>query len=261
MWPSISIGSMELPSFIVLYALAFATAAILAGRGLAAAGFPKRVFPGLLAAAIIFGMIGGKTYFIFSSWDLFVLNPIELLFSASGSGWYGGFTFGMSAILVCLVKMKQPVLKAMDIIAPAAAVGQVLGRLGCFLSGCCYGKPSNLPWAVTFPNTIYPPQVRVHPTQVYEMAVYAAVALFLSRRSGTGVPGSGRRAGTYLVLSCSGRFFIEFLRPNLVIMGHLTAPQLFSIVGILVGIALAARGTRTAVSPAPFAARVRVKTG
>src|SRR4029453_7156392 len=111
---------------------------------------------------------------------------LSLLLSRGGLSWFGGFIGGVGAGLWAPHKRRIPIIAALAAASPALAVGHAIGRIGCFLVGDDYGRPSNLPWAVAFPRGLPPTTARVHPTQLYEAALLIPVAwmLFRWRRGG-----------------------------------------------------------------------------
>jgi len=123
---------------------------------------------------------------------------------------------------------------------PALAVGQMLGRIGCFLVGDDYGHPTSLPWGVAFPQGLPPTTERVHPTQIYEAIFLAFFAwvLILWRRRGL----SDRTVlGRYFVGVGAFRFALEFVRVNTRVLGPLTVAHLFSLAVVALGAVLLAR--------------------
>ena len=116
-----------------------------------------------------------------------------------------------------------------------------IGRLGCFLAGDgTYGRPTDLPWGMAFPNGVVPTDVPVHPTPLYEAAaavLMVAVLLPIGRRWAP-----TRVFGAYLVLSGLARLAVEFVRVNDPVLAGLTQPQLWALGSIAVGGALIARG-------------------
>ena len=122
---------------------------------------------------------------------------------------------------------------------PALAIGQMLGRIGCFLVGDDYGRPSDLPWAVGFPRGLppTPPGVRVHPTQLYECAALLLVAWLLIRWRRQGTP-DAIVVGRYLVMAGLIRFAIEFIRVNVRIVGPFTLAGLVSLALAIAGVVI-----------------------
>ena len=225
------IGDFEITSFGVLVAVAAFVGIWLFGRELKRSGLPD---DGVDAAAVgvIGGLIGAKLL-----WTLEFSReaPItDLLFSRGGLSWFGGLTGGIGTGLWMLRRRGVPVVAALAAATPALAVGHAIGRVGCFMVGDDYGRPSNLPWAVAFPKGLPPTSVPVHPTQIYEAVALAGVAWALIRWRRAGVADRIVLA-RYLVLAGSIRFAIEFIRVNLRIVGPLTLAQLIALSLIVAG--------------------------
>ena len=126
-------------------------------------------------------------------------------------------------------------MKVLSAAAPALALGQAVGRIGCFLVGDDYGRPTSLPWGIAFPQGLPPTTARVHPTQLYEFTLLLAIAAVLVwlRRRGTA---DRTVVAWYLVLAGGMRFLIEIVRVNQVVFAGMTTAQLFSVALVLVGV-------------------------
>jgi phosphatidylglycerol:prolipoprotein diacylglycerol transferase len=148
-----------------------------------------------------------------------------------------------------LRRQHVPLVPAIAAATPALAMGHAIGRLGCFFVGDDYGRPSNLPWAVAFPQGLPPTEVRVHPTQLYEAAALLVVAWLLIRWRKHGTP-DAVVVGRYLVLAGSIRFAIEFIRVNVRVIGPLTLAHLISLALVAVGVLMLLTASR---SPAQHA--------
>jgi phosphatidylglycerol---prolipoprotein diacylglyceryl transferase len=168
---------------------------------------------------IIAALVGAKallflldiSYFT-SSWD----NFTTLL--RSGGVFYGGL---IAAVLVCIHQLRKhrlPLWTSGDLFAPGIALGYMVGRLGCLLAGCCYGRPTDVGWAITFTdpaanlNVGTPLNVPLHPTQIYESLAGLVIflALLAFERRGRTFP--GRTFWTFVLLYSISRFVIEFYR-------------------------------------------------
>jgi phosphatidylglycerol:prolipoprotein diacylglycerol transferase len=178
---------------------------------------------------------GSKIYHFFEIWDEVILNPAENLFSISGWGWYGGFIFGTISIVLLLRFKKLPILGTFDIIAPVIPLGQAIGRVGCFLSGCCHGIPSKVPWAVSFPYGQFPTYVKVHPTQLYETLIYLSIFILLWSVRKKELE-RGLKFSLYLISAGLGRFMVEFYRLNSQVLFRLTVPQIIAMMSITIGV-------------------------
>jgi phosphatidylglycerol---prolipoprotein diacylglyceryl transferase len=225
------IGSFEVTSFGVLVAVAALVGIWLFGRELARSGLPHDAVDGAVAG-VIGGLAGAKLL-----WTIEFMGgePVtNLLFSRGGLSWFGGMGGGLAAGLWMLRRRRVPIVRALSAATPALAAGHAIGRLGCFFVGDDYGRPSNLPWALPFPQGLPPTQVPVHPTQLYESIALAVLALALIRWRRNHVP-DHVVLGRYFVLAGSTRFAIEFIRVNARLLGPLTLAHLISLAVVSIG--------------------------
>jgi phosphatidylglycerol---prolipoprotein diacylglyceryl transferase len=219
------IGEFEVTSFGVLLGVAALVGIWLFGRELARSGLPPDA-SNAAVAGIFGGLLGAKLV-----WTVeFMGNaPVaDLLFSRGGLSWFGGLLGGVGAGLWMLRRYRVPLVRGLAAATPALAVGHAIGRIGCFLVGDDYGRPTDLPWGVAFPMGLPPTDVRAHPTQLYEAIALAGVAWMLIRWRRAGVP-DRVVLGRYLVLAGSIRFAIEFIRINLRVLGPFTLAHLISL--------------------------------
>lgn len=240
MYPEISLYSFKIDTYVSMYFVAIITASVLLGLELGRNHYSTRSCSVLIFTALVAGFVGSKIYYVFQEWDQFIQNPWRICFAIAGSGWYGGFVLGFCMVAMVLKVEKLPVLKTLDIMVPIVPLAEALGRLGCFFVGCCHGKPSHVPWAVAFPNGLFPPNVKVHPTQLYESILSLGIFLLLWRLRKAEIR-SGTKIGLYLVLAGLVRFIIEFYRLEPKVLFELTAPQIFALLGIVLGIYLTSR--------------------
>jgi len=204
----------------------------------------------LVLAAGLGGLLGARLY-----WLAEHAGEASLLDSFSGAGftWYGGVLGGAAAVLLVARVRGVPLTALLGASAPALALGYAVGRIACQLAGDgTYGVPSDLPWAMSYPNGEVPTTERVHPTPVYETLASLLTFWLLWRLRHRWEP--PRLFGAYLVLAGAERFLVEFIRRNDEILVGLTQPQLFAIAMLAAGvtvIAWPARAVRaTGVSPA-----------
>jgi len=232
MYPVIlRIGTFEITSFGVMAGLGILVGWWIFSRELARSGLPEEAGNAAVAGAIG-GLIGAKL--LWTAEHLGEDAFFSLLFSRGGLSWFGGFVGGIGTGLVVMRRHRWPVIATLAAATPALAVGHAIGRVGCFLVGDDYGRPSNLPWAVAFPQGLPPTVVRVHPTQLYEAAGLLLLAWLLIR---------WRRArvadvsvlGRYLVLSGALRFAIEFIRINERVVFGMSLAQLVAAAVIVAG--------------------------
>jgi phosphatidylglycerol:prolipoprotein diacylglycerol transferase len=162
----------------------------------------------------------------------------NLLFSRGGMSWFGGLIGGVGAGMWWLHRRAIPIMAGLAAAAPGLAIGHAIGRIGCFLVGDDYGRPTELPWGVAFPKGLPPTDIPVHPTQLYEMALLLPIA---SARSFAGGGPASRTAWCSGDIWCSrgvARFGIEFIRVNEPVAGPFTLAQLISAGVTIAGIAL-----------------------
>jgi phosphatidylglycerol---prolipoprotein diacylglyceryl transferase len=170
----IQIGTFYIPTYGVLLATAYLVAIWLLRRKARAAGLPdQKVFDFsiyLLAAAIL----GAKLMLAVVDFKDYIQNPSDALeILRSGGVFYGGLIAATGVGLWYLRKHRLPLWQLADMAAPSIALGEAIGRWGCFAAGCCYGKPTDVPWAVTFTDPFAheavgtPLNVPLHPTQIY----------------------------------------------------------------------------------------------
>jgi phosphatidylglycerol---prolipoprotein diacylglyceryl transferase len=168
---------------------------------------------------IISALIGAKLLLLVTDFKAFTSNPRELLTLArSGGVFYGGLILAVSVALVYIRRIGLPLWTTCDVFAPGIALGHVVGRFGCLFAGCCYGKPTTLPWGITFTdpfaaaNVGTPLGVPLHPTQLYEAGAEALILGVLLLTEKRGKPYPGRTFWFYMLLYAVSRFVIEFFR-------------------------------------------------
>ncbi|MEP6915064.1 MAG: prolipoprotein diacylglyceryl transferase family protein [Acidobacteriota bacterium] len=239
------IGGFEITSFGAMVALGALAGLWLFQRELRRSGLPEQAADAAVAG-LIGGLAGAKLLWVA---EHFGEEPFtSLLLSRGGLSWFGGFVGGIGVGLGMMRYRRWPMMPLLAAATPALAIGHAVGRLGCFLVGDDYGRPSSLPWAVAFPNGLPPTTSPVHPTQLYEAAALVPIAWLLLRWR---AQGRSDRAviGLYLVLTAAVRFAIEIIRINQRVALGLTVAQWVSIVLIPIGVLLLATGDRTSTAP------------
>jgi len=194
----------------------------------------------IVAVTLVVGIIGAKLWHVLDTPIEFRYLGWSVLWQTDGFAWFGGLLFGIGALLFQGWRAKIGMLRILDLAAPAAAIGQGIGRIGCFLSGDgCYGIATKLPWGMSFPNGIVPTPlgVRVQPTPLYEFAAYLLIGSWLWWRLGK-QNRIGAIVGQYLLLCGIARFLVEFIRLNPKVLWGLTNAQLASAGSVLAGIIL-----------------------
>ncbi len=187
---------------------------------------------------IISALIGAKLMLLLVDFQYFRANPGELLSLArSGGVFYGGLVFAVIVSIWHIRRHGLPLWTTMDVFAPGIALGHVVGRLGCLMAGCCYGKPTDLPWAITFTDPVAaanvgtPLNIPLHPTQLYEAGAELLILGLLLAAERRGRPFPGRTFWGYMLAYAVSRFIIEFYRgdPRGAILDMSTS-QFFSLV-------------------------------
>ncbi|UCF30101.1 MAG: prolipoprotein diacylglyceryl transferase [bacterium] len=212
------IGGFTLHTYGVLVALG-----ILAGVALSEhlnrrqGGEPGR-FVDISFILVLSGLIGARLFFVLVNLDYYLDDPVEIFMVWQGGlVFFGGLVGGLLGLLAAIRLYRLPLWHTMDIAAPGLALGHTLGRLGCFSAGCCYGRPTGLPWAVTFtdPRCLATDvlDTPVHPTQLYSAVFLAVLVIFLVWRSGR-KRFPGEVAALYVGLYSSFRFGVEFYRAD-----------------------------------------------
>lgn len=231
------IGNFEVTTFGVMVAIG-----AMAGLWLFRRELARRQLPDAAADAAIAGLLGGLlgAKLLYVAEHLSTDSAWSLLTDRGGMSWFGGFAGGVGAGLVMMVVKKWPIVAVLSAATPALALGHLLGRIGCFLVGDDYGRPTSLPWGVAFPEGLPPIDVPVHPTQLYEAAFLAPVTWLLIHWRKQGVPDLAV-VGRYLLLTSGFRFALEFLRVNERVLGPLTVAHLFAAAIAAIGVLLMIR--------------------
>jgi phosphatidylglycerol---prolipoprotein diacylglyceryl transferase len=240
------IGSFPVNTYGVFLAIAFLCAIFVTVRLAARDGLPKEKIYDLCLWLLLSSLIGSKFLMFFTEPE-YRQNP-KLLFSLdflrSGGVFYGGLIGAVLAGVFLMRRWKLPWWKTADACAPGIALGNFFGRQGCFSAGCCWGKPTTLPWGVQFTEagheiTGVPTGVHLHPTQLYESFVMLAVFFFLlwlHKKKKF----NGQVILAYVVIYATVRFLIEFVRddPRGDIWGltTLTGLSTSQLIGLVVGV-------------------------
>ena len=195
---------------------------------------------------IISALVGAKLLLLVVDFDTFSRNPRELLtLLRSGGVFYGGLIAAVAVAMWYMRRHRLPVWSVSDAFAPGIALGHVIGRMGCFFAGCCFGKATDVPWAVTFTNEYAaqnvgtPLTVPIHPTQLYEAGAELIILglLLVLERKGRGFP--GRTFWSYMLFYGVTRFIIEFYRGDpRGMVGALSTSQFVSVILVPVSIVM-----------------------
>jgi phosphatidylglycerol:prolipoprotein diacylglycerol transferase len=188
---------------------------------------------------IVGALVGAKLMLVVVDFDEFRRSPADLLSLARSAGvFYGGLLVAVGVAFWYIARHGLPFWTTCDVFAPGIALGHVTGRLGCFAAGCCYGKPTTLPWGVTFTNPLAaanvgtPLGMALHPTQLYEAGAELLILVFLLTTERRGSRFAGRTFWTYLFLYAASRYVIEIYRgdPRGVVFGVMSTSQFISVI-------------------------------
>ncbi len=222
MYPELfRIGNFPINTYGVLLAIGLLLALFVAARLGARDGLPRERIYDLGLWTIIGGLVGSKILMLFTEEGV---NFFSLDFLRSGGVFYGGFLGGFFTLVFLIRFYKLSFWKVADAFAPGLALGQFFGRQGCFSAGCCWGKPTGLPWGVHFTelgheNTGVPiydsagGALHLHPTQLYEsfaMLAVFGILVYLHKRKRF----DGQILIAYGIIYSIVRFTIEFLRDD-----------------------------------------------
>ncbi len=258
------LGGEAVTSFGVMMLLAFVVAGLVLRAELVRMGQVAERAWDLLFAAVIGGIVGARLYYVLLNFPRLVEDPLGMLLSRGGMVWYGGFFLATALVVHRSRKLRMPLGKTADAVAPALALSYGVGRIGCFLVGDDYGRPTDSWVGIAFPNGLPPTRadvmaeyfgmtvdpvlvekygevLPVHPTQLYETGISTLIfALLWSIRR------HRRRPGwlfmLWLALAGAERFFVEIFRAkDDRFFGFLTLAQVFSLGLVALGIAFAFR--------------------
>jgi phosphatidylglycerol---prolipoprotein diacylglyceryl transferase len=241
MIPFLHIGPLSIPTFGLMVATGLLCAAYILQadfnrRKIAADAFM------IIGVAGLAGIAGARLYHVLESPAEFFANPWPYIFSREGFAWFGGFLGGFTALVILAKKAKIPLLLFLDACSPAGAAGYAIGRIGCFLSGDGdYGRPTNLPWGMSFPNGIVPTTERVHPTPLYEFVAWMAIAALLWKLGNKALKEkwpNGEIFCGYLLLTGIARFLVEIIRINPRSFFGMSNAQAASVVSVILSVVL-----------------------
>jgi phosphatidylglycerol---prolipoprotein diacylglyceryl transferase len=271
----LKLGPLTIYSYGLMMALSFLAADLVIAAECRRRGITPDYATSVVVWGAVAGIVGARVYDVIDNFPFYMRDPWSMVFSGSGFVWYGGLIGGILTIYLVARHYRVAFLVTADMCAPALAVGQALGRVGCQLSGDGdWGLPSKLPWAMAYPHAIigwnantvlkldshdnlvsgFYPGVRVHPAPIYEAILYVGVFVFLwSIRKRNRV--AGRLFFLYLVTAGAARFLVEFVRINPRVLWGLSEAQLIAIVMMVTGTAAYLYTSSRAANGQPIAAK------
>ncbi len=249
------LGPLTVYSFGLMMALGFLAADYVIRLECIRRGYDPEYSSSIVIAAAVAGLVGSRLYAILDDLPTYLADPKSMIFSGSGFVFYGGMIGGLLGAYLVSRWYRIGFGATIDMCAPALAIGQAIGRMGCQLAGDGdWGLPSTVPWATAYPRAIvgwgpdtvlkldehyrlvsgYFPGVRVHPAPVYETILYLGVFVILWSMRKTSHP-AGRVMYWYLLLAGGARFFVEFWRINPRVFYMFSEAQLIAFAMMVVG--------------------------
>lgn len=248
------LGPLHITGFGLMMMASFLVAAWLVSLELRRHGLSDAFAGDAMFGAVVGGIVGAKLWY--------VALTGSALFSTGGFVWYGGFLGGVLGVALASMLKRVPLRWTMHLMGPVLAAGYAIGRVGCFLVGDDYGRPTTLPWAVRFPRGMPPstaanlqefgvaiPEgtppdtvLAVHPTQLYEVAIMLAVFAWMWPQRKRTDWGTGTLFAVYLMFAGAERFVVEIFRAkDDRFLGPFTIAQATSLALIVVGAVLFAQ--------------------
>jgi phosphatidylglycerol:prolipoprotein diacylglycerol transferase len=252
------VGGWPVYAYGVLLAIAYLAALQLAVVRARRRGLDGSRVMDLGIYLIIAALVGAKLMLVLVDLDYFLSQPGEILSLVRAGGvFYGGLIAAVGVALWLVRRYELPMWTTADLFAPGIALGHVIGRFGCLLAGCCYGRPTSMPWAVTFTDPVAaanvgtPLGIPLHPTQLYDAGAELLILVVLLATERKGRPFPGRTFWLYILLYGISRFIIEFFRGDDrgMILGVSTS-QFVSLVAIPLAVAILLR-LRNRALPVP----------
>lgn len=239
-----SIGPITIYSYGLFVAIGVALAVILSVRQAGRVGVKQSDMLDIMTAMIVGGIAGGRLLFVLINWEIYANNPAAIFnLSEGGMAFQGALFLSLGSAAVLARRRKISFWKVSDILAPYLALAHSVGRIGCFLNGCCYGKEALSGPSVIFPGDTVP---RI-PTQLYSSAGLFLIFVLLVglRRKKTF---DGFLFSIYLMAYAVFRIFMDSFRgDDLVMVNGLTLPQIISsgifVLGACIYLVARKRGT------------------
>ena len=242
----IELGRLKIYSYGFMLALSFFVGVLIAGRRAEKRGTAKEIVPDLSILLIVLAVVGSRTLYIVTHRDHYrsIIDIIALW--QGGATYYGGILLALAGAAIYLKRKKISFFLVADICSPSIALGVFLTRVGCFLSGCCFGRPTDCPLGVAFPvdspaGHVFPGSA-VHPTQLYSSlyGLVIFVALILMERKWSF---RGSTFSLFCILYGTARFAVDFFRfyeQSAMLAGSMTVNQVMSMAMVLFGVVMLA---------------------
>lgn len=239
------LGPLTIYSYGAVLVMAFVMALVILMKRGPKAGIEKQIIYDIGISAIVGGLFGARVAYVGFHWSEFSGNLLEIwMIHKGGLAFYGSFIGGVITLLIFLKYKKIPFLKVADVMIPAVALGHGIGRLGCLMNGCCYGKLTTCIFGITFPAGSLPAihygvNHIIHPTQVYEsflLVILFFVLLWIDRHKKF----EGQTFVSYVLIYPAIRFCMEYFRGDnpFIVPRILTLYQGISLMIFTAGITL-----------------------
>ena len=204
-----SIGIFTIYSFGTMIAVGYLVAGMLLWHDMHQKGKTPVLYLDLGIGLMLFALLGGRLLYMLLHLKMYLEDPLEIFkIHHGGLVFYGGFLGALLFALFFIRRKRLPGWETLDDMTPYAVLVHAFGRIGCFLNGCCYGKPTGLWWGVIFPGG----EVSLHPAQLYESLFLFLLFILLRRFSQRRIFKKGTLFVFYLLTYGVMRFFMEFLR-------------------------------------------------
>lgn len=229
-----SFGPLTIYSYGLMVALGFLCAILISARFFKREGLPEALVFDLALLIILSSIIGARLLYVLGQFSYYLTNPLEVfMLQKGGLVFFGGFLLSLLTTFFFLRARKVSFFKVFDAIIPGSALGYAIGRIGCWLNGCCFGKETTLPWGVIFPHNSlagsYFPNQLIHPTQLYAslaMTIVFFLLLWLYQQKSF----DGQIFCSGLILYSIYRFINEFFRFSPIYWLGLTPSQWLAII-------------------------------
>jgi len=240
MFPDIiSIGPVTLHTYGLFVAIGFFVGIMITIRLGKAEGFSSQQIMDMGFIIILSAIIGSRALYVLINASYFTQAPLDALKIWQGGLVFSGGVIGVVLTMVWYIKRHGlPLGKIADLWAPAIAIGQCLGRIGCFMAGCCYGKPTDLPWGVTFthPHSLCPPNISLHPAQLYSslsgVIIFLIIMILYTKRKF-----EGQIFLWFLILHSTARLALERFRGDdrgLLLNSNMSMTQFVAVLILIV---------------------------
>ena len=240
MLPELELGPITLQTFGICFALGFLASGALLARRLNELGKPRDWAYEVVFSAMVGGLVGSRVDYLIQNYDRVSEDLLGNLVSGSGLVWFGGVVGGALGVILWARWRGFLERRMFDAMVPGLALGYAIGRVGCQLSGDGdYGRATDSPWGMAYPEGTVATTEDVHPTPVFETVAMGLVALLLWNLRDRFRPGV--LFALYLVLAGLERLLIELIRRNDSVFAGLTPAQLISVAMIAGGVALLMR--------------------